>query len=51
VLDDLLRADTVDRFNAYKTAIEAGFLTVDEVRMMEDLTDATTPDLQEQTNG
>jgi len=26
-------------------------LTVDEVRMMEDLTDATTPDLQEQTNG
>jgi len=24
---------------------------VDEVRMMEDLTDATTPDLQEQTNG
>lgn len=51
VLDDLLRADTADRFNAYKTAIEAGFLTVDEVRMMEDLTDATTPDLQEQTNG
>jgi len=51
VLDDLLRADTGERFNAYKTAIEAGFMTVDEVRTMEDLTDATTLPIEENING
>ena len=34
--DGLLRADTSTRYAAYKTAIEAGFLTVDEVRQLED---------------
>lgn len=33
----LLRSDTATRYNQYKTAIEAGFLTVDEVRALEDL--------------
>lgn len=35
--DGLLRADTSARYQAYDTAIRAGFLTVDEVRDMEDL--------------
>jgi HK97 family phage portal protein len=34
--DSLLRADTATRYNAHKTALEAGFLTVDEVRELED---------------
>ena len=33
--DGLLRADTSTRYAAYKTAIEAGFMTVDEVRALE----------------
>lgn len=36
-LDAFLRADTLERYNAHKTALEAGFLTVDEVRQLEDL--------------
>ena len=34
--DGLLRADTKTRFDAYKTALDAGWLTVDEVRALED---------------
>jgi len=34
--DGLLRADTATRYAAYKTAIDAGFLTADEVRSLED---------------
>lgn len=41
VLDDLLRADTLERFQAYQIALAAGFLTVDEVRAAEDLTTRT----------
>lgn len=36
-LDAILRADTKTRYEAHKTAIEAGFLTVDEVRELEEL--------------
>lgn len=35
--DALLRGDTRERYEAYKTAIEAGFLSVEEVRELEDL--------------
>lgn len=35
--NQLLRADTTARFDAYKTAIDAGFMTKDEVRALEDL--------------
>jgi len=41
VLDDLLRADTKERYEAYQIALAAGILTVDEVRNMEDLTSRT----------
>lgn len=34
--DALLRADTATRYSAYETAIRAGFMTVDEVRALED---------------
>lgn len=34
--DALLRADTATRYQSYKTALEAGWLTVDEVRRLED---------------
>jgi HK97 family phage portal protein len=34
--DALLRADTATRYSAYETAIRAGFMTVDEVRQLED---------------
>jgi HK97 family phage portal protein len=44
ILDDLLRADTASRYAAYEVGLRAGFLTVDEVRLFEDLTDATTPE-------
>jgi hypothetical protein len=33
----LLRGDIEKRFKAYGTAIEQGFMTIDEVRYMEDL--------------
>lgn len=36
-LDGFLRASTLDRYNAHKVALDAGFLTVDEVRALEDL--------------
>jgi len=35
--DSLLRTDTLSRYQAHKIALEAGFLTVDEVREYEDL--------------
>jgi HK97 family phage portal protein len=35
VPDALLRTQTLDRFNAHKLAIEAGFETIDEVRALE----------------
>lgn len=35
--NQLLRADTTARFDAYSQAIQAGFMTVDEVRALEDL--------------
>jgi HK97 family phage portal protein len=35
--DALLRADTATRYKAYKDAIDAGWLTLDEVRALEDL--------------
>jgi HK97 family phage portal protein len=34
---DFLRADTKTRFDSYKVAIDAGFLTVDEVRQLENM--------------
>lgn len=34
--DGVLRADTKSRTDAYKTAIESGWLTIDEVRALED---------------
>ena len=34
--DALLRADTATRYNAYATALASGWLTVDEVRELED---------------
>jgi HK97 family phage portal protein len=36
-IDELLRTDTLTRYNAHKIAIEAGFLSVDEVRAIENL--------------
>lgn len=47
VLDDLLRADTLERFQAYQIGLAAGFLTVDEVRAAEDLTDRNREDIPE----
>lgn len=35
--DSLLRTDTLSRYQAHKLALEAGFLTVDEVREYEDM--------------
>ena len=47
-VEALLRADTTTRYSAHRTAIEAGFLTVDEVRALENRPPLTTP--QEATN-
>lgn len=35
-LDSILRSDTLTRYQAHQTAIKSGFLTVDEVRELED---------------
>jgi HK97 family phage portal protein len=35
-LDGLLRADTKTRYEAYKSALDAGWMTIDEVRELED---------------
>ena len=37
LVEGLLRADTKTRFEAYRVALEAGFLTIDEVRQRENL--------------
>ena len=34
--DALLRADTATRYAAHKVALDAGFMTIDEVRQLED---------------
>ncbi len=36
-LDGILRPDTTTRYKAHKTALEAGFMTIDEVRAIEGL--------------
>lgn len=36
-LDGFLRASTKERYEAHKIALDAGFLTIDEVRALEDL--------------
>lgn len=36
--DAVLRADTQTRYDAYETALRAGFMTIDEVRALEGLT-------------
>ena len=41
--DALLRADTKSRYESYKLALDAGFMTVDEVRALEDRPPFTTP--------
>lgn len=41
--DSLLRADTFTRYQAHKLALDAGFLTIDEVRELEDLPPIGTP--------
>jgi HK97 family phage portal protein len=44
--DTLLRSTTTERFNAYKVALDAGFMTVNEIRALEDLpprAETTTP--------
>lgn len=48
--DSLLRTDTLSRYQAHKIALEAGFLTVDEVREYEDLESMheATEDYQEE---
>lgn len=37
VPDAFLRSQTLDRYNAHKIGLEAGFLTIDEVRALENL--------------
>jgi HK97 family phage portal protein len=39
--DDFQRADRKDRYEAHKIALEAGWLTIDEIRRLEDLPAAT----------
>jgi HK97 family phage portal protein len=43
---DFLRSDTKTRFESYKIAIDAGFLTIDEVRQLENMN--AIPDKQKQ---
>ena len=50
-LDALLRSDTTTRYAAHRTALEAGFLTRDEVRAIENLpalTDAQRVEVEQQ---
>jgi HK97 family phage portal protein len=39
----LLRGDTTARYNAYSVALNAGFMTIDEVRALEDLPPLAAP--------
>jgi len=41
--DSLLRADTFTRYQAHKLALESGFLTIDEIRELENLPPIGTP--------
>jgi HK97 family phage portal protein len=41
--NQLLRGDTITRYDAYKVGLDAGFLTVDEVRGFEDLPPLSSP--------
>lgn len=47
-VEALLRSDTTTRYNSYKTAIEGGWMTVDEVRKIENLGDL--PPTEEDTH-
>ena len=51
--DSLLRTDTLSRYQAHKIALEAGFLTIDEVREYEDLESMheATEDYPEEASG
>jgi HK97 family phage portal protein len=42
-LDGLLRADINSRMSAYSTGLQAGFLTINDVRRLEDLTPVNDP--------
>lgn len=46
-VDGFLRPDTTTRYNAHKVALEAGFLTVDEVRAIEGLNPIEDEDSKE----
>lgn len=46
-VEALLRADTTTRYNAYRTGLEAGFLTLDEVRELDHLDPLPTPQEEE----
>lgn len=51
ITDGTLRADTSTRFTAYESALRAGWLTVDEVRALEDrppLPEQTSTDMQDE---
>lgn len=45
LVEGLLRADTKTRFEAYRVAIESGFMTVDEVRDRENLPQIDLPQI------
>ena len=48
--DSLLRVDTLTRYQAHKLALDSGFLTVDEVRNLENREPYNTPnDMEEMT--
>ena len=47
-IDGFLRPDTTTRYAAHKVAIEAGFLTVDEVRAIEGLNPLPKPEQPEE---
>ena len=36
-MNDLLKADMLTRFNAYKTALDSNWINIDEIRQREDL--------------
>jgi len=42
ILDDLIRGETLTRFQAYEIGLRSGFLTIDEVRRLEDITGTAT---------
>lgn len=42
-LDGLARADLTSRMSAYSTGLQAGFLTINDVRRLEDLSDIEDP--------